>query len=306
MDYSFGKTKIVNKLPKFLQSRVLLHGVVLLFILKIFSVIIFINFPQNIFFADISKISLINLVNQSREAMGLETLTENEKLNQAAYLKAKDMFKNNYFSHQSPQGITPWFWFKLIGYNYKYAGENLAIGFLESEEVYKAWFNSISHRNNILSPDYKEIGTAVLRGDFNGNNTTLVVQLFASPQTIKAGVKKESSKIPPTINKEQEDKAIEINKEVLSQSEKSPLEENTLKFKFLNFVFYNYDEILKYIAYGLLILISAALLLLISVNFDIQHKDLILRTLMLIILLSLVIFLDKETLIQIIPHKITI
>jgi len=34
-----------------------------------------------------------------------------------------------YFEHISPQGLSPWFWFRNRATNYRYAGENLAIGF---------------------------------------------------------------------------------------------------------------------------------------------------------------------------------
>jgi len=88
-----------------------------------------IGFPQNEFYADLTKSSLVDLTNRNRATFNLPPLKESPQLDAAAYLKALDMEKNGYFAHTSPTGITPWYWFDQVGYNYRYAGENLAIGF---------------------------------------------------------------------------------------------------------------------------------------------------------------------------------
>jgi uncharacterized protein YkwD len=182
--YFILPSKDNNYKSKFLQSNILLYCVVLLLTLKIVITLISINVPQNIFFADITKATLENFANQTRKAIGLPALVKNLKLDQAAQLKAENMLANNYFAHTSPSGISPWFWFSKVGYNYKYAGENLAIGFYESAEVYNAWLNSPSHKANIINPKYTEIGTAVLSG-FGANNAIIVVQEFGSPIPVK-------------------------------------------------------------------------------------------------------------------------
>ena len=198
MNYSLEGGEIFNKISqkiknffvshtniiyaqKLLMSNFLLYLIVFTFVIKLIIVGIQTPIPQNLFFADITKIDLVNMLNENRKTLGLNVLVENETLNKAAKLKAEDMIKNNYFSHQSPQGITPWFWFKKAGYTYKYAGENLAVGFVDSETVYNAWFNSSSHRDNLLNKNYTEIGTAVVEG-FE-SNSIVVVQLFGNPVT---------------------------------------------------------------------------------------------------------------------------
>ena len=158
-----------NFKPKFLTSRVLLWCLAVLFVLKLITIPFLIYFPKSIFFSDISKTALIELLNKDRQSAGLDSLKENTALDNAAALKAKDILENDYFSHQSPQGISPWYWFKLAGYNYKAAGENLAIGFLDSTEVHRAWLDSSSHRANLLNSNYKDVGIAILSGDFQGN-----------------------------------------------------------------------------------------------------------------------------------------
>jgi len=178
-----------NYRPKFLESRVLIWCLLALFILKLITVPFLIYFPKSALFGDISKIALIKMLNQDRKEAGLGPLKENTVLNSAAVLKAQDMLAKDYFSHQSPGGVNPWYWFKQAGYNYKIAGENLAIGFLDSSEVNQAWLDSPLHRANLLNSNYKDVGIAILKGDFQGNETTVVVQLFGTPQQTISGPK---------------------------------------------------------------------------------------------------------------------
>lgn len=309
-----------NFRPKFLRSDFLFYGVICLLIVKIISIVVFINFPKNIFFADITRTALISFINQERSSLGVLPLTENQKLNEAALLKAKDILEKDYFSHKSPNGTTPWYWFLKTGYNYQYAGENLAIGFLNSEDVYKAWFNSISHKENMINPNYKEVGTAVLTGEYKGSNTTVIVQLFGNPKIANAPksslISKETTindnqtvneKPVELIEKENKINKIKVQEVVLSQITEAPLEEKSIRYdKFLNFVFYDSNKFFEYIAYFLLILTGLALLLNILINFNIQDRHLILRSLIIIILLSITVTLNKEVINQIIPYKITI
>ncbi|MFA0783493.1 CAP domain-containing protein, partial [Fervidibacter sacchari] len=90
-------------------------------------------------------------MNAERRERKLPPLSENPILNQSAYLKAKDILDKDYFSHFSPDGLSPWYWFKLSGYDYQFAGENLAIGFLDSKEVHDALMSSPTHKQNILN-----------------------------------------------------------------------------------------------------------------------------------------------------------
>lgn len=141
-------------------------------------------FPQSDFFAEVTSSALFELVNETRQEKEISPLRMNPQLNLAAYQKAQDMLENQYFAHHSPAGIDPWHWFSLAGYQYRYAGENLAIHFLDSGGVHQAWMESESHRRNILNANYQEMGMAVVRGEFEGRMTTLVVQLFGTPQEI--------------------------------------------------------------------------------------------------------------------------
>lgn len=130
---------------------------------------------------DITKEKLFELTNQEREKQGLQPLVYNEKLAQAAEQKAMDMFARDYWAHYGPDGSTPWEFILGAGYEYEYAGENLAKNFMFSDGVVKAWMNSPTHRENILRSEYTEIGFAHRNGLLNGEETTLVVQMFGAP-----------------------------------------------------------------------------------------------------------------------------
>lgn len=149
----------------------------------ILSSIAFISvFSFGIAHAEISSETLVSLVNASRAENNLTPLAQNSELTAAAQAKANDMLENQYFAHTSPSGKTPWDFINAAGYKYIYAGENLAIGYLDNNELHNAWMNSPSHRENILSPNFREIGIAQASGNFEGADTVVVVQMFGSTE----------------------------------------------------------------------------------------------------------------------------
>ncbi|OHB14103.1 MAG: hypothetical protein A3G05_01895 [Candidatus Zambryskibacteria bacterium RIFCSPLOWO2_12_FULL_45_14] len=124
---------------------------------------------------------LVDLTNSNRLAQNINPLTFNPVLAEAAQLKANDMAEKSYFAHTSPEGKTPWYWFTESGYNFLYAGENLAVNFVDSEDVVLAWMNSPGHRANIVNNNFTEIGIAMASGRYNGQDSIYVVQLFGHP-----------------------------------------------------------------------------------------------------------------------------
>jgi uncharacterized protein YkwD len=141
--------------------------------------------------------TLVDLANGERFSNKVAMLSTSPTLVEAAQLKANDMASKSYFAHVSPEGVEPWHWFRETGYNYAYAGENLAINFSESVDVNVAWMNSPLHRKNILDGKFTEIGIATARGVYNGQETVFVVQLFGRPlaraQTTAVGPLPESA-----------------------------------------------------------------------------------------------------------------
>lgn len=133
---------------------------------------------------NITKDEIIKLTNQERAKNNLPPLKENSLLDQVAELKAKNMVEKNYWAHFAPDGTSPWYFFNKAGYDYSYAGENLAKNFDTSQQVVQAWMNSPSHRENVLGSNYSEIGIALINGSLQNEETTLVVQVFGQPLDI--------------------------------------------------------------------------------------------------------------------------
>lgn len=130
---------------------------------------------------DISASKLFELTNKQRSNENIPLLRYNQDLAEAAQKKAEHMFQNDYWAHYGPNGETPWTFILSSGYQYEYAGENLAKNFLFSDGVVQAWMNSPTHKENLLRSDYKDVGFAIVNGILNGEETTLVVQMFGSP-----------------------------------------------------------------------------------------------------------------------------
>lgn len=150
---------------------------------------------------DISVDGLFSSTNQKRQEEGVSPLTINPQLSQIAAAKAADMFARDYWAHNAPDGTTPWVFFQNVGYRYIYAGENLAKDFNDSKGVVDAWMASSSHRENMLSAKYDEVGFAVVNGKLNGQETTLVVEELGKRQptyTAAAEVHTPPVKFAPT------------------------------------------------------------------------------------------------------------
>ncbi len=125
---------------------------------------------------------VIRLTNVQRQEYNLASLKENTKLDLMAQMKARDMFKNQYFAHDSLSGAGVADLAESAGYDYILIGENLALGNFENDEVLvQAWMDSKGHRENILNSRYEEIGVAVEKGIFEGKSTWIAVQHFGLP-----------------------------------------------------------------------------------------------------------------------------
>ncbi len=149
----------------------------LLWIIGIFLLLIS---PTAVDASVITANKLIQLTNQERAKYGLVELTENELLKEAATAKANDIINQQKFSHNfSDKKFSTWI--KETNYKYSIVGENLAVNFTDSEPLFNAWLASPTHKKNILHEDYLEIGVASLSGDWFGEETVIVVEMFGKP-----------------------------------------------------------------------------------------------------------------------------
>ena len=112
----------------------------------------------------------LELVNRDRRINGLPPLTENSLLSQSAQFHAEDMMKRNYYAHVTPEGKTPTDRFQKIG-GTKGVGENimeqkgargirLTHGLIEQYQ--RGWMYSDGHRQNLLTPEYKQFGYGIV------------------------------------------------------------------------------------------------------------------------------------------------
>ncbi len=135
------------------------------------------------FAANISPDEVVRLTNEKRTQIGISPLSLNSTLSQAAQAKGADMLNKGYWAHVAPDGTQPWVFFTNFGYKYRYAGENLARDFSSASSAVEAWMGSASHKENLLSSKYKEVGIGVVEGNLVGINTTIIVQFFGTKYT---------------------------------------------------------------------------------------------------------------------------
>ena len=221
---------------------------------------------------------LDDLTNQAREAQNLPTLTVNPVLNEAAEMKAQDMATLGYFAHTSPEGKTPWYWLEKVGYNYQYAGENLAINFSDSKDVTDAWMASPTHKANIVKENYTEIGTGVASGIYEGNETVFAVQIYANP------LPKVFQPTATAIDATQSAKAVttqEVSTNVLG-AETGPVQTATFWQKLLASP-RNSTNIILYIVFGIIVI---ALLLYIFIKMKNHNKNLIRNGLIVLVIIA--------------------
>jgi hypothetical protein len=132
-------------------------------------------FPKSL-----SPEEVVRYTNEFRSAYGLPPLTVNQALNSAAQARAVDMKTHRYFAHQNPEtGEGPGEAIEAVGYVAMVSAENIAMGSWRSDQaLVQGWIDSPGHRANLLNPEVREIGVALVR---DGGITAgrLVARLYA-------------------------------------------------------------------------------------------------------------------------------
>lgn len=123
-----------------------------------------------------SENQMFAMVNSEREKVGLPDLVFDFSLQKIARAHAQDMLVRGYFSHYTPEGLSPFDRMSQAGIQYSAAGENLAF----SPNVMLAMqglMNSPGHRANILSKDFGRVGIGVIDAGIYGE---MFVQEFTN------------------------------------------------------------------------------------------------------------------------------
>ncbi len=108
--------------------------------------------------------AMLNKLNAARHDNGLSSIRQDAALREVARAHSKDMYSRRYFSHQTPDGKTPYDRLREGRIIYVTAGENLAF----APDVDKAWdslMSSPDHRANILNPDFRCVGIGAYKGE---------------------------------------------------------------------------------------------------------------------------------------------
>lgn len=237
--------------------------------------------------ASIKTALLIDLANEDRADENIAVLAVSPVLTNAAQQKANDMASKGYFAHISPEGITPWYWFKQVGYDYIFAGENLAVNFTDSVDVHRAWIASPTHKQNILDQRFTEIGIATAEGFYKGRQATFVVQMFGKPRfSLLPSLKAPADVVPITVSGPETQDTIETEVFGAEDTNVSTFEK----------IIVSPLAVGRTLLVTLLVVLIAALLIRVMVEFRKHHIKKALVLLGLIIFLCGLIYLQKHLL----------
>jgi uncharacterized protein YkwD len=191
-----------NYKPQALHAKRIIFYILAALIVKAIVVVSLLSFPMDAWLTQDVALEqskkIIALTNQIRTKLGLKTLAENQVLDQAAGIKAQDMLEKQYFAHVSPENRSLAYWLSIAKYAFFTAGENLAMGFSDANDVVNAWTQSKTHYANIIDPDFTQIGVGMVTGKYKGFDTTFVTQMFGTPKTVTQPKPKISSN-PDTL-----------------------------------------------------------------------------------------------------------
>lgn len=135
-----------------------------------------------------SEEAIISVINTHRMENGLNAVKFNQKLQQAARIRSKEMFDNDYFQHQRPDGKR---WYNVLNkdvpFEYLSAGENIAVMYTEvkyitspfpAEEWYKCWEQSPTHYETMMDPTFTYVGAGVYSGIIDGQYYSYATTIF--------------------------------------------------------------------------------------------------------------------------------
>jgi uncharacterized protein YkwD len=122
------------------------------------------------------------LTNRERVRASLTPLRRNADLARIAQLQAEQMAAAGKLAHEVPGSRYPTLASrtKLIGYQYRAVGENVAEGYTSGAALMAGWMTSAPHRANILSARFTETGVGMARSK---SGRTYTAQVFGRPRT---------------------------------------------------------------------------------------------------------------------------
>lgn len=116
-----------------------------------------INAPHGEKYKRAKEEEVVRLINEERAKVGLEPVTLDENVMDAAEIRAHE--QEELFSHTRPDGSNCFTVFPECHVDASYRGENVGAGSIcTPQQIMDAWMQSPSHRENILNPNFHRVG----------------------------------------------------------------------------------------------------------------------------------------------------
>lgn len=110
---------------------------------------------------------MLVLINKERTHRGLNTLKADPELTAVALQHSGDMLARGYFSHYTPEGLSPFDRINKAKVRFITAGENLALA-PNLDQAHTGLMNSPGHRANILNRGFGRVGIGILDAGIRG------------------------------------------------------------------------------------------------------------------------------------------
>ena len=161
---------------------------------------------------------ILTRLNATRAAHGLRPLAVSDGLEDAAVAHSRDLIQAGVFQHDSPDG-TPFaqrlkHFYSAAGYARWMAGENILYNTadIDADTAIQAWLDSPPHRDNMLNPDWREVGIGSVHastagGTFGGEPTWVITMDFGT----RTGGSTAAAKAPVSL------KVVTVHKKVTAK-----------------------------------------------------------------------------------------
>ena len=149
---------------------------------------------------------ILTRLNATRAAHGLRPLVVSDGLENAAVAHSRELIQAGVFQHDSPDGTSfvqrLKHFYSPSGYSSWTAGENLLYNTadIDADTAIRAWLDSPPHRENMLNPDWREVGIGSVHastagGTFGGAPTWVITMDFGA----RTGGAKAAAKAPVSV-----------------------------------------------------------------------------------------------------------
>ncbi|MGR3763733.1 CAP domain-containing protein [Rossellomorea sp. NS-SX7] len=116
-----------------------------------------------------SEQQIFDITNVMRTQFGIGEVEWNEQTAEVAKGHSEEMYKEEYFSHESPVFGSLSDRLEKQEITFKTAGENIASQYTDAPEAVHGWLNSEGHRKILLEKDFTDLGVGVYKKYYTQN-----------------------------------------------------------------------------------------------------------------------------------------